>query len=109
MRIQAAAAVLYTIRKHYKLSAACLTQCIEWTIAEQTIEIIRFAALMAGKIFTFLICKVGIILFHAVSFLSTLDVHYHTPAEFLPADDSAAAAGFAHPSHPELPAHKTST
>ena len=61
MGLQAIGAILNAVGQIFKGTAALIPQCIKRTIAEQTIEIFRICALMAGEILTFPILEEFII------------------------------------------------
>ena len=71
----AIAAVLDAVFRIGEIPAALVAKRIKRTIAEQAIEILRIVRLMAGKIFTFLITEVGIMLPFPIRFLHNIHLH----------------------------------
>lgn len=63
MRIQTGTAILQPIRRIGKITPARLTQTVERTIAEQTVEIVRICPGMTRKKLAFPMCKILIVLF----------------------------------------------
>lgn len=61
--VQAAAAILAPIRTNYEAAATFGAQQVERTITKQTVKIIRIRPWVAGKIFTFPVGEIGILLF----------------------------------------------
>ena len=69
-------AVFYSCFCHSKIPAAFITQCIQRTVAEQTVEVLRICACMTRKIFTFFITEKSIMFSFPIWFFHLLSPRY---------------------------------
>ena len=53
----AVGAVFDPLLSDLKVPAAFFPQCIQWTVAEQAVEVLRVRYFVAGKIFTFFVAE----------------------------------------------------
>ena len=69
-------AVFNSLLGHSEIPATFISQCIQRTVAEQTVEVLRICACMARKIFTFLIAEKSIVFPFPLWFFHLLSPRY---------------------------------
>ena len=76
MRQLTVRAVFNFLLGHSEIPATFISQCIQRTVAEQTVKVLRICACMARKLFTFLIAEKSIVFPFPIWFFHLLSPRY---------------------------------